>query len=132
MTAFANQVSPNAASTALANQPSSKRRLLLARDRIGKKPLHYALSKGRLLFGSETKTILAVEPELAELDSDALLQYFYFGYIPDPATAFIPIQKLPPGHVLKLKAEFGSTCRTTSPPRTSNSRPAKIMSPWSI
>jgi asparagine synthase (glutamine-hydrolysing) len=80
------------------------RRLLLARDRLGKKPLHYALSKGRLLFGSEIKTILAVEPELAELNSDALLQYFYFGYIPDPNTAFLPIQKLPPGHVLEFEA----------------------------
>ncbi len=79
-------------------------RLLLARDRLGKKPLHYALSKGRLLFGSEIKTILAVEPELAELNSDALLQYFYFGYIPDPNTAFLPIQKLPPGHVLEFEA----------------------------
>src|SRR5450755_3779230 len=41
------------------------RRLLLARDRLGKKPLHYALSDGRLLFGSEIKTILAAAPELA-------------------------------------------------------------------
>src|SRR5271155_753611 len=46
------------------------RRLLLARDRLGKKPLHYALSKDRLLFGSEIKTILAVEPELAQTNSD--------------------------------------------------------------
>src|SRR5450432_275920 len=80
------------------------RRLLLARDRLGKKPLHYALSDGRLLFGSEIKTILAAAPELAKLNSDALLQYFYFGYIPDPATAFSPIQKLPPGHVLEFEA----------------------------
>jgi asparagine synthase (glutamine-hydrolysing) len=80
------------------------RRLLLARDRLGKKPLHYALSNGRLLFGSEIKTILTVEPELAQTNRDALLQYFYFGYIPDPATAFTPIQKLPPGHVLEFEA----------------------------
>jgi asparagine synthase (glutamine-hydrolysing) len=79
------------------------RRLLLARDRLGKKPLHYALSKGRILFGSEIKTILAVEPELAQTNSDALLQYFYFGYIPDPVTAFTPIHKLPPGHVLEFE-----------------------------
>jgi len=79
-------------------------RLLLARDRLGKKPLHYALSKGRLLFGSEIKTILSVEPGLAQVNSDALLQYFYFGYIPDPATAFSPIQKLAPGHILEFEA----------------------------
>ena len=79
------------------------RRLLLARDRLGKKPLHYALSNGRLLFGSEIKTILTVAPELAKVDQGALLQYFYFGYVPDPATAFTPIQKLPPGHVLEFE-----------------------------
>src|SRR5580698_4716935 len=61
-------------------------RLLLARDRLGKKPLHYALANGRLLFGSEIKALLAAAPELAEVDREALLQYFYFGYIPDPLT----------------------------------------------
>ena len=58
------------------------RRLLLARDRLGKKPLHYALSGGRILFGSEIKAILAVAPELSTINPQALLQYFYFGYIP--------------------------------------------------
>src|SRR5581483_5759888 len=78
-------------------------RLLLARDRLGKKPLHYALTGSRLLFGSEIKTILAVAPELAVTNQEALLQYFYFGYIPDPATAFTPIKKLPPGHLLEFE-----------------------------
>jgi asparagine synthase (glutamine-hydrolysing) len=74
--------------------------LLLARDRLGKKPLHYALLNGTLLFASEMKSILAVKPELAKPNEAALLQYMYFGYIPDPATAFKPIHKLPPGHLL--------------------------------
>jgi len=78
-------------------------RLLLARDRVGKKPLHYALHNGALLFASEMKSILAVRPELAKVDYPALLQYMYFGYIPDPATAFQPIQKLPPGHLLEFE-----------------------------
>src|ERR1700691_418812 len=78
-------------------------RLLLARDRVGKKPLHYALHNGILLFASEMKAILAVRPELAKLDHPALLQYMYFGYIPDPATAFKPIQKLSPGHLLEFE-----------------------------
>ncbi|MGC2773746.1 MAG: asparagine synthase (glutamine-hydrolyzing), partial [Candidatus Sulfotelmatobacter sp.] len=81
------------------------RRLLLARDRLGKKPMHYALSDGRLLFGSEIKAILAAAPELSAVNSQALLQYFYFGYIPDPATAFLGIQKLPPGHLLEFERE---------------------------
>jgi asparagine synthase (glutamine-hydrolysing) len=79
-----------------------KQKLLLARDRLGKKPLHYALNHGRLLFGSEIKCILAVAPELAEVDPQALLQYSYFGYVPDPLTAFVPIKKLPPGHLLEF------------------------------
>jgi len=79
-------------------------RLLMARDRLGKKPLHYALSDGRLLFGSEIKSILAVAPELASVNNEALLQYMYFGYIPDPITSFLPIQKLPPGHLLEFEA----------------------------
>jgi len=77
-------------------------RLLLARDRLGKKPLHYALLDGRLLFGSEIKALLAVAPELAEINREALLEFFYFGYISDPKTAFARIQKLPPGHLLQF------------------------------
>jgi len=78
--------------------------LLLARDRLGIKPLHYAFASGRLYFGSEMKAILAVAPELSTINSQALLQYFYFGYIPDPATAFRAIHKLPPGNLLEFKA----------------------------
>jgi asparagine synthase (glutamine-hydrolysing) len=77
-------------------------RLLLARDRLGIKPLHYAFAGGRLLFASEIKSILAVAPELATLDQPALGQYFYCGYIADPATAYLPIKKLPPAHILEF------------------------------
>jgi len=80
-----------------------RRCLMLARDRLGKKPLHYALSGSRLIFGSEIKAILAAAPELATTNSEGLLQYFYFGYIPDPSTAFSGIQKLPPGHLLEFE-----------------------------
>jgi asparagine synthase (glutamine-hydrolysing) len=80
-----------------------RRSLLLARDRLGKKPLHYALLGDRLLFGSEIKAILAAAPELSTINSQALLQYFYFGYIPDPSTAFSGIRKLPPGHLLEFE-----------------------------
>lgn len=86
---------------AIALYDERKHSLLLARDRLGKKPLHYALHNGRLLFGSEIKTILAVAPELAEVNPEGLLQYFYFGYIPDPHTAFQRIHKLPPGHLME-------------------------------
>ena len=68
-----------------------KRKLLLARDRLGKKPLHYALVNSQLLFGSEIKTLLAIAPELKETDPEGLLHFFYFGYLPDPFTAFCEI-----------------------------------------
>ena len=77
-------------------------RLLLARDRFGKKPLHYALHGDRLLFGSEIKTLLAVAPELAVINPEAVLQFFSFGYVLDPLTAFAAIHKLPPGHLLEF------------------------------
>jgi asparagine synthase (glutamine-hydrolysing) len=90
---------------AIALYDRTRRRLLLARDRLGKKPLHYAWSRGRLLFASEMKAILAVAPELAEVNPEGLLQYFYFGYIPDPLTAFHQIHKLPPGHLLEYDGD---------------------------
>jgi asparagine synthase (glutamine-hydrolysing) len=80
-----------------------RRKLLMARDRFGKKPLYYALAGQRLYFGSEIKAIHAVAPELAEVNNEALLQYMYFGYVPDPITTFLPIQKLPPGHLLEFE-----------------------------
>jgi asparagine synthase (glutamine-hydrolysing) len=90
---------------AIALYDRTRRRLLLARDRLGKKPLHYAWSRGRLLFASEMKAILAVAPELADVNPEGLLQYFYFGYIPDPLTAFQKIHKLPPGHLLEFEGD---------------------------
>jgi asparagine synthase (glutamine-hydrolysing) len=87
---------------AIALYDERKNSLLLARDRLGKKPLHYALHNGRLLFGSEIKTMLAVAPELAKVSLEGVLQFFYFGYVPDPLTAFQKIHKLPPGHLLEF------------------------------
>src|SRR5213593_4096354 len=58
--------------------------LLIARDRLGKKPLHYALHDGKLYFASEIKSILTVAPELVEVNRAALMQYMYLGYVPDP------------------------------------------------
>ncbi|HET9406835.1 MAG TPA: asparagine synthase (glutamine-hydrolyzing) [Candidatus Sulfotelmatobacter sp.] len=86
----------------LALYDARQRKLLLARDRLGKKPLHYALQGLRLLFGSEIKSILTAAPELAQVNNEALLQYMYYGYVPDPLTAFTTIHKLPPGHLLEF------------------------------
>jgi asparagine synthase (glutamine-hydrolysing) len=88
---------------ALAIYDKTKRKLILARDRLGKKPLHYALHNGNLYFGSEIKSILAVAPDLAEVNSQALLEYLYYGYVPEPITAFKGIHKLPSGHLLEFE-----------------------------
>jgi len=88
---------------ALAIYDKKKRKLILARDRVGKKPLHYALLKDKLYFASEIKSILAVAPELAEINAQALLDYLYYGYVPDPLTAFTGIHKLPAGHLLEFE-----------------------------
>ena len=84
---------------AIALYDEKREALLLARDRLGKKPLFYAQRAGRLFFGSEIKAILAGEPDLAEVDPEGVLQFFYYGYVPDPHSAFQNIKKLPPGHL---------------------------------
>jgi asparagine synthase (glutamine-hydrolysing) len=78
--------------------------LFLARDRLGVKPLHYALlPDGFLLFGSELKSLL-VHPELAlDIDPCAVEEYFAFGYVPDPRTIFENARKLPPAHTLTVR-----------------------------
>jgi asparagine synthase (glutamine-hydrolysing) len=88
---------------AIALYDQRQNRLMLARDRLGKKPLVYARHRDRLLFASEMRALLAVEPELAEVDNSALLQHLEVGYIYDPHTAFKKIRKLPPGHILDCR-----------------------------
>ena len=76
------------------------RRLILARDRVGKKPLYYFDDGQRLLFSSELKGIL-VDPSVPrELDWTALGEYLALGYVPAPRTIYKGISKLPPAHVL--------------------------------
>jgi asparagine synthase (glutamine-hydrolysing) len=109
---------------ALALYDSRKQSLLLARDRLGKKPLYYALSEGRLYFASEIKSLLTVAPQLAELDSEGIVQYFYYGYIPDPQTAFRRIKKLPPGHLLEYSQGQTKVRQYWDVPAYGTSRPA--------
>jgi asparagine synthase (glutamine-hydrolysing) len=74
------------------------RRLFLARDRLGKKPLYYAEYAGRFAFASELKA-LAADPDLpAEIDSEALALYLRWGYVPSPRSIFRAVRKLPPAH----------------------------------
>ena len=77
--------------------------LLLARDRIGIKPLHYARSDGRLYFGSEIKSLLCAPDLPRDVDFDALDHYLSFLYTPRDGSIFKNVRKLPPGHLLTWK-----------------------------
>ncbi|MGB5299538.1 MAG: XrtA/PEP-CTERM system amidotransferase, partial [Thiogranum sp.] len=78
--------------------------LFLARDRLGIKPLYYSLlSDGRLLFGSELKSLLAHDGWPRKLDPRSVEDYFGFGYVPEPRTIFTNVFKLEPGHTLTVR-----------------------------
>lgn len=74
--------------------------LLLARDRVGKKPLYYANYNGSFIFGSEIKSILQYPGFPQEVDWEAIHHYLTLQYVPDPWSAFKGIRKLPPAHRL--------------------------------
>jgi asparagine synthase (glutamine-hydrolysing) len=80
-----------------------ERSLFLARDRVGKKPLHYALAGRTLVFGSEIKSLLQHPGVKREINLQAISDFLSFGYVPDPATAFTGVRKLPPGYTLTFK-----------------------------
>lgn len=79
------------------------RTLLLARDRAGKKPLHYRLDADGLAFASEPKAFLAEEAFTPEADPVALSHYLTLQYVPAPLSAFRGIEKLRPGHCLEVR-----------------------------
>ena len=81
-----------------------KRELFLARDRVGKKPLYYTLTKrGTLVFGSELKSLLEHPEVEARTSLLAIDAYLSFGYVPDPLSIFEEIYKLPPASHLTFK-----------------------------
>ena len=85
---------------ALAIWDEPNNRLVLARDRIGKKPLYYSNSNGRLIFASETKAF-AKAPDIGiEVDPIGLASYLTYGYVAEPLSIFKCISKLPPAHLL--------------------------------
>ncbi len=82
----------------------NRKTLFLARDRLGVKPLHYGrLPDGRMLFGSELKTLVAHPDFRREIDEPAIEEYFAFGYIPDPRTIYRAAKKLAPAHWLRWR-----------------------------
>jgi len=86
-----------------------QRVLMLARDRIGIKPLHYAILGNRLLFGSEIKALLEYESLGVEVDPRALHDYLSYLCVPAPRTMMKNIRKLRPGHLLTYRGGVVAT-----------------------
>jgi len=82
----------------------ARRKLLLVRDRFGKKPLYYTQTREGFYFGSELKCLRAAGVPLT-MDPEGIRIYLQFGYIPYPWSAFAGIQKLPPAHWLTLDSQ---------------------------
>jgi len=80
------------------------RRMLLARDRVGKKPLFYHLRDGCLTFASETKALLAERSIPRVVDEQSIDQYLHFQHVGAPWSAFRDVRKLPPAHTLTWRA----------------------------
>jgi asparagine synthase (glutamine-hydrolysing) len=85
---------------AIAIWDTKRARLVLARDRLGKKPLYVSRSRDRLVFASELKAILKDERVSRELNFSALDEYLALGYVPAPLTLFKGIEKVLPGHYI--------------------------------
>jgi asparagine synthase (glutamine-hydrolysing) len=79
---------------------SKRKKLFLARDRMGKKPLYYTIQNGTFYFASELSALLAALPHKPAINLEAIDLYLSLQYIPDPLTAYQGIYKLPPAHRL--------------------------------
>jgi asparagine synthase (glutamine-hydrolysing) len=121
---------------ALALWDSRRRRLVLARDRVGKKPLFYHDGPRVFAFASETKALLVHPGVPHERDAEALPLYLTYGYVPTPGTFYRGIRSLPPGHFMGVteagaeaprrywRARFGSGWQPpTGGDRTETGRP---------
>ncbi|MBK9120374.1 MAG: asparagine synthase (glutamine-hydrolyzing) [Phycisphaerales bacterium] len=96
-------------------------RLILVRDRFGKKPLHYAVHDSRLYFASELKAILALPGMPRRLAPQALHEYLIYQYVPAPHAIYAGFRKLPPGHLLEI--EPVTTSRAAATPRIDDLTP---------
>ncbi len=82
-----------------------RKRLFLARDRVGKKPLFYSLRGGVLSFASELRALLQAPEVPREIDPEAIDAYLAYGYVPAPLSAFRGVHKLPPAHRLVYQGD---------------------------
>jgi asparagine synthase (glutamine-hydrolysing) len=102
-------------------------RLILMRDRIGKKPLYYSVVGNSLVFASEIKGIVAFPGFKRETNFEAIHEYLTFQYVPSPGTAFAGVHRLPPAHVLIVQRDGRTTAsRYFSLPTPRSARPQPI------
>jgi asparagine synthase (glutamine-hydrolysing) len=106
---------------AIALWDEASRRLILARDRIGKKPLLYWERDGELLFSSEHRSLLAGIASRPPVDPDAIRAYLRLGYVPAPLDAFSGVRKLLPAHYLVWEAGASRVERYWAPPPSGTS-----------
>lgn len=104
---------------------SKRRRLFIARDRFGEKPLYWGVFEKTLLFASEPKVLLAHPSVKTSLNLQALRQYLSFDYVPAPLSIYDGINKLPAAHTLTLedgeietRSYWCLSYRTKQPPPT--------------
>jgi asparagine synthase (glutamine-hydrolysing) len=105
---------------------SRKRRLLLARDRLGVKPLFYRLDHGRLAFASELRTLRELLSRPPEIDTQSIYDFFGFRYIPAPRTFYQGVEKLLPAHYLVVDiAGMRTHAYWDIPPEEETDKPPK-------
>ena len=92
---------------AIALWDAKRQRLVLVRDRVGKKPLFYGVSNGQLAFASEVKAFLKWPEFRRTIDGHSLNDYLTFLYVPSPSSIFEGVQKLPPAHMLVADCKQG-------------------------
>lgn len=80
-----------------------KQRLFIARDRFGEKPLYYHYYNGKLIFGSELKSLVCSQDIRKEIDLSSLDDYLAYGYVPSPRSIIRNVRKLPAAHYLVLE-----------------------------
>src|SRR6266566_2634795 len=96
---------------AIALWDERRKRLVLARDRVGIKPLSYWVTPDGIAFCSELRSLLTLPRFPRRLDQRAIAAFLSLGYVPDPLSAFAGVAKLPPGHILTWSADRGAAVR---------------------
>lgn len=96
----------------LAFYDANKKKLFLARDRFGEKPLYYGYSGGNFFFGSELKSFREHPEFIKNIDRKALNSFFKYNYVPAPLTIYEGISKLEPGCFVELDLESNSLTKT--------------------